>query len=115
MSRNLKRVGHLGIALTGVDAVANIQKACTVGDTATCNKAKYTETGKAAGSIVGGSVGGYAAYVGCNILFGVESAGTSLFWCAVIAGSASGYVGGKYGGKYGESKGKVLYEANGIK
>ncbi|MGV2872426.1 hypothetical protein [Colwellia sp. E150_009] len=111
MSRNLKRVGHLGIALTGGDAVANIQKACTVSDTATCNKAKYTETGKAAGSIGGGSFGGLLAYAGCSIVFSAPSAGSSLFWCSLIVGAGTGFVGGKYGGSGGEYLGEEIYKS----
>ncbi|SQD77197.1 protein of unknown function [Moritella yayanosii] len=38
MSRNLKRVGYLGIVLTGVNAISSIQKACTVSDDAQCSK-----------------------------------------------------------------------------
>jgi hypothetical protein len=110
MSRNLKRVGYLGIVLTGVDAVSNIQKACTVGDDAQCSKSKYTQTGKAAGSILGGSLGGYAAYVGCNILFGLESAGTSLFWCSLVVGAGTGYYGGKSIGTLGEAGGEEIYK-----
>ncbi|MBL4608565.1 MAG: hypothetical protein JKY01_12160 [Pseudomonadales bacterium] len=115
MSRNLKRVGYLGIMLTGVDAVANIQKACTIGDDVQCGKSKYTQTGKAAGSVFGGSLGGYAAYVGCNILFGVESAGTSLFWCSLVVGAGAGFYGAKSIGTLGEAGGKEIYKLSSIK
>lgn len=116
MSRNLKRVGYLGIMLTGVDAVSNIQKACTVGDDAQCSKSKYTQTGKAVGSIGGGALGGaVATWATCSIVFGLPTSGTSFFWCAVVAGAGGGYAGGKYGGEYGESKGEVLYKANGTR
>lgn len=116
MSRNLKRVGYVGIALTGFDAVANIQKACTVSDTATCSKAKFTQTGKAAGSIGGGVFGGAAAtWATCSIVFGLPTGGTSFFWCSIVAGAGGGYVGGKYGGKYVGEYGEELYKSNGIK
>ncbi|MBU2872007.1 hypothetical protein [Colwellia sp. E2M01] len=116
MARNLKRVGYLGIVLTGVDAVSNVQKACTVGDDAQCSKSQYTQTGKAVGSIGGGVLGGaVATWATCSIVFGLPTGGTSFFWCAVVAGVGGGYAGGKYGGEYGESKGEVLYKANGIR
>ncbi len=111
MSRNLKRVGYLGIMLTGVDAVSNIQKACTVGDDSQCSKSKYTQTGKAAGSIGGGALGGLLAYGGCNIVFGAPSAGTSLFWCSLVVGAGTGFVGGKYGGSGGEFLGEEIYKS----
>lgn len=113
MSRNLKRVGYVGIALTGIDAAANIQKACTVGDDATCRKAKYTQTGKAAVSIGGGIVGGGLATWGvCTIVFGIPSGGTSAFWCAVVAGAGGGYAGGVGGALLGEKGGELLYRTN---
>jgi hypothetical protein len=115
MAKNLNRVGYVGIALTVMDAGANIQKACTVGDDAACSKSKYTQAGKAVGSVGGGMAAGYATYVGCNILFGLESAGTSLLWCTIVAGVSVGYYGAKHGGAFGESKGEILYEANGVR
>ncbi|MBE0457413.1 hypothetical protein [Pseudoalteromonas prydzensis] len=116
MAKNLKRVGYVGIALTGVEASANIVKACTEGNTQACTKAKYVESGKAIGAVGGGILGGaVATWATCSIVFGLPSSGTSFFWCAVVAGGSGGYAGGKYGGEYGGSKGEVLYEANGIK
>jgi len=116
MSRNLKRVGYIGIALTGVDATANIKKACTTKNEKQCSKAKYTQVGKATGSVAGGFAGGAIASWGvCTLVFGLPSGGTSAFWCAVVAGGAGGYVGGNMLGKYGESKGEVLYKSYGIK
>lgn len=113
MSRNLKRVGYVGIALTGVDAVANIQKACTVGDDSQCNKSKFTQTGKAAAGIIGGSGGGFiASWATCSVVFGLSSGGTSFFWCAVVAGAGGGYAGGKYGGMLGEFTGELLYKTS---
>jgi len=80
MSQNLNKVGYIGIALTGINAAANISKACTVGNDTVCNKAKYTETGKATGNIFGGVLGGSATAWGvCSIVFGLPTAGTSMF------------------------------------
>jgi len=116
MSRNLNRVGYVGMALTGLDAASNIQKACTIGDDVQCSKSKYTQAGKAFGSIGGGTLGGaVATWATCSIVFGLPTGGTSFFWCALVAGGGGGYIGGNYGGEYGESKGEVLYEAYGIR
>ena len=112
MAKNLNRVGYVGIALTVLDAGANIQKACTVGDDAACSKSKYTQTGKAGGSILGGTLGGYAAYAGCNILFGLESFGTSLFWCSLVVGVGTGYYGSKGVGALGEAGGEEIHKLN---
>ncbi|CAM4425405.1 hypothetical protein [Pseudoalteromonas ostreae] len=51
MAKNLKRVGYVGIALTGVEASANIVKACSEGNTQACTKSKYVESGKAVGAV----------------------------------------------------------------
>lgn len=107
MSQNLKRVGYVGIALTGLDAVANIKKACTVSDTDACKKAKYTQTGKAGASVFDGIGGGMVAtWATCSLVFGLPTGGTSAFWCAVAAGSAGGYAGGKSGGYLGDKGGE---------
>jgi hypothetical protein len=113
MSQHLKKVGYVGIALTRVNAVANISKACTVGTTTACSKAKYTETGNAAGNIGGGIFGGFVTSWGvCTVAFGLPTGGTSAFWCALVAGSAGGYAGGKGLGLLGESLGDELYKVN---
>ena len=116
MAKNLNRVGYVGIALTGFDAAANIQKACTVGDDATCSKSKYTQTGKATGSILGGGISGsVAAWATCSVVFGLPTGGSSFFWCAVVAGASGGYAGGTYGGKFGEYVGEEVYISTGTK
>ncbi|MBL4826128.1 MAG: hypothetical protein JKY66_00175, partial [Spongiibacteraceae bacterium] len=113
MAKNLKRVGYLGIALTGVNAGLNIRKACLTGDDATCSKAKYTETGKATGSVIGGAGGGaVASWAACSLVFGLPTGGTSMFWCALVAGAGGGYVGAKIGGATGEWGGEKFYETD---
>ena len=54
--------------------------------------------------------GRFAAYGLCNLAFGIQSAGTSLLWCGIIAGAAGGYFGGQYFGDKGKGVGKVIYE-----
>ncbi len=100
--------------LTGVDAISNIQKACTVADDAQCNKSKYTQTGKAGGSIFGGG-GMLASWATCTVVFGFPTGGTSAFWCAVAAGSVGGYAGGVSGGYLGDKGGEFIYRMNSTK
>lgn len=112
MAKNLKRVGYVGVALTGVEATANIQRACLEGTDLECTKAKYVETGKGAGSIVGAAGGGLIASYGlCSIVFGLPSGGTSLLWCGIVAGGVGGYFGAKHGSHYIGDKAELLYEA----
>jgi len=76
-----------------------------------CSKTKYLEGGRLSGSIGGSAMAGFSAsYLTCNILLGVESAGSSLLWCRLIAGGVGTYKGGEYGASMGESRGKLLYE-----
>ncbi len=112
MATNLKRLGYVGIALTGVEAHANIQKACTLKpNSKQCGRTRYTETGKAAGSVVGGAAGGFlGGWVTCNLIFGLPSSGTSMFWCGIVAGGIGGYTGGKVGSSIGEGSGSFLYD-----
>ena len=107
----LKSMGYLSIALDSYSSGYKIYEACTTGREDECSKLKYTETVKFTGSVIGGSFAGSAgAYFTCNILFGLESAGTSLLWCSLLAGGASAYAGGDLGGKGGEKLGSVIYE-----
>ena len=110
MSKVLKRAGHVGIALDIGQSGLKIHEACTVGTDKECAKTSFKEGGRLTGSVAGGTFSGFAAaYVTCNVVFGLESAGTSLLWCSIVAGVAGGAVGGKYGGEFLEKKGETLY------
>lgn len=105
------RLGYVAIGLELIGGGANIHKACAFEPGSDrCIKAKFTQPPKVAGSIFGGALGGrLAAYGTCNILFGLESVGTSFIWCSVVAGAAGGYAGAKVGGGVGEGAGTVIY------
>ncbi len=110
MSKTLQRAGHIGIALDVGRSGLKIHEACTVGTDNECTKTSFKEGGRLAGSLGGGYYAGVAtAYVTCNILFGLESAGTSLLWCSIIAGVVGGTAGGKYAGDGVEAIGEELY------
>ncbi|MBT1062659.1 hypothetical protein KJY73_03685 [Bowmanella sp. Y26] len=110
MAKNLKQLGYVGIVLTGVEAHANIRKACLEGSEQQCTKATYLETGKGIGAVGIGTFGGFATSYGvCNLVFGLPSAGTSFFWCGVVAGATGGYAGAKVGEWAGEKGGDLLY------
>jgi hypothetical protein len=47
-------------------------------------------TAQGVGSVTGGLFGSAAGYVACNLVFGAPSAGTSVFWCGILAGGAAG-------------------------
>ncbi len=111
-ARTFNRLGYISMALDVGSSAAAIAEACAIEpDSAYCTKTKYTETGRAAGSIAGGSLGGAASsYVACNLIFGLESGGTSLLWCTIVAGVAGGYIGGNYGSDFGKGSGELIYK-----
>ncbi|WP_153039233.1 hypothetical protein [Microbulbifer sp. Q7] len=111
-AKNFARLGYIAIGLEVVGGYANIQRVCTqASGSVLCAKTKYTESLKVGGSVVGGVAGGgLAAYGTCNLLFGLETAGTSLLWCGLLVGAAGSYVGSKSLGKGGEVLGEFVYE-----
>ncbi|MCP4489348.1 MAG: hypothetical protein GY820_18865 [Gammaproteobacteria bacterium] len=44
------------------------------------------------------------------MLFGLETVGTSLLWCGIVAGAAGGYFGGRHGGQVMGYIGENIYE-----
>jgi hypothetical protein len=60
----------------------------------------FTATPKQRPRVLAGAAGGLAAgagtaYVVCNVIFGIETAGWSLLFCGLVAGGAGGYAGSK--------------------
>ena len=110
-TRNLKIGGYIAI---GLDASLNefaISEACASGDEDHCLRETYALRGKTLGSAsVGIGTGIYGGYAVCNIAFGLPTGGSSLFWCALLAGGAVGSLGGMGGGALGEYGGTKLYE-----
>lgn len=95
LSEKLRYGGYIGIALDVGQSGARIQRACTLDLVEEqCGRTSFRETGRVAGSVGGGAAGGFmAAYATCNLLFGLETAGTSLLWCGIVAGGVGGYLG----------------------
>lgn len=112
-SKNFARLGYMAIGLDIIGGVSNIREACSLKpESEPCTKSLYTEPPKVAGSIGGGMItGSVGSYLACNILFGLETLGTSFLWCSVVAGAVSGYGGAKLGGYALESTGEIIYKA----
>lgn len=113
VAKNFSRLGYVSMALDVAGGAANIKEACTLApDSPSCDKAKFVEPAKVTGSIGGGMFGGaVATYLTCNLIFGIETFGTSLLWCSVVAGAAGGYGGSKLGGSFGKDAGELIYKA----
>ena len=109
----LRGIGQFSIALDVAHSDFKIHEACTVGREEECTKMKYTEGGRLSGSAVGGGLGGFLApYLTCNLILGLETAGTSMLWCGLIAGGAGAYGGGTLFGMAGESGGELIYKVS---
>lgn len=110
-SKIFTRLGYVSIGLEVAGGVSKIAEACTLGQVdANCTKTKFTETGRVAGSVTGGVVGGTAtSYLVCNLLFGIETFGSSLLWCGIVAGAVGSYGGSKLGGSMSASGGEIIY------
>ena len=112
----VSRVGYTGVLMDIGQSGVLIHQACTTGREEECTKSKYVQGGRLSGALIGsyggGLVGGYLASYGvCNLIFGLPSGGTSLFWCGLVGAGAGGYVGGSAGGDFGKNRGAVLYES----
>jgi hypothetical protein len=111
LSKSLKHAGHFGIALDVGQSSVRIHRACTVDvDKNQCGRTGFKETGRVAGNVAGGFAGSAIAFITCNLVFGLPSAGSSLLWCGIIVGASSGYVASNKASGYFEKKGEVLYE-----
>ncbi|GAB1262654.1 hypothetical protein [Aurantivibrio plasticivorans] len=110
-ARTFNRLGYVAIALDVTASAATIAEACAVEpDSGYCSRTKYEQTGRVVGSVGGGAVSGtLATYLTCNLLFGLETAGTSLLWCTILAGAAGGYGGSQLFGSWGEDAGSEIY------
>lgn len=56
-------------------------------------------TAEGVGNVLGGLGGSAVGYAACNLVFGVPSGGTSLFWCGIVVGGAAGILLSKVGEK----------------
>ncbi len=111
-ARYMKAGGYIGIALGGVSASLAIQQVCNNDSGAACEKIKFTEGGKFAGSVgvgaVGGWVGGIAGSTICLGL-GVTTGIGGVICVAALVGTGA-WAGTTIGGTRGEQIGEKLYE-----
>ncbi|MCK3827163.1 MULTISPECIES: hypothetical protein [Pseudomonas] len=108
---------YVGLAMDVGVAGLEIREACVVGREVQCRRAKYVETGRLVGGVVGaagaGGLGAELTRRACNIFLGVATRGTGALTCAIIGGAMAGYLGGKKGGDGGAFLGGKIIEDNG--
>ena len=99
------------IALDIEQSVARVHCACTVdADKNQCGRTGFRKTGRVSGNVAGGFAGSAIAFITCNLVFGLPSAGSSILWCGIAVGASSGYFASNGLSGYAEEKGEVLYE-----
>ena len=109
-AQGVRRLGYLGIGLDVVWSGAEIRRHLQE-SRPDRNRRIAGETGRLAGSVGGGVLGGYAAtYVACSVVLGLPSVGTSVLWCGVIAGGIGAFGGGFAGARGGPIVGEGIYD-----
>lgn len=112
-AKYMKAGGYIGIGIGGVSSLLAIQEVCSGDSGVACEKIRFTEGGKFAGSTVVGSVSGWASgLAGAPIcaLLGVTTGIGGVVCVAAIVGTGT-WVGTTVGGKAGEYTGEKIYEA----
>lgn len=117
MSKWLGNGTYVGLALDVGVAGLEIKEACVTGREAQCRRAKYVETGRLVGGVIGaGGVGALGANLtrrACTVFLGVATRGGGALSCAIVGGAAGGYAGGNLGGAAGDLLGGKLIEVEG--
>ncbi|MNH32207.1 hypothetical protein D3C79_926330 [compost metagenome] len=108
----MKTGGYIGIGIGGVSSLLAIEQVCNGDSGAACEKIKFTEGGKFAGStaggVLGGGMAGYASGPICLAL-GVSTGIGGVVCVAAIVGIGA-WGGTTVGGMGGEIGGEILYE-----
>lgn len=117
MSKWLGNGTYVGLALDVGVAGLEIKEACVTGREAQCRRAKYVETGRLVGGVIGagglGALGANLTRRACSVFLGIATRGGGALSCAIVGGAAGGYAGGNLGGAAGDLLGGKLIEVEG--
>ncbi|WP_228677581.1 hypothetical protein [Marinobacter lipolyticus] len=108
-ARFVEHGGRLVVALDAGLAGYKIYEACSTGRTNECEQVAYVESGRFAGSAMGGAVGASLAPVLCTVV-GIGTGGIGGVACGIIAAGIGGAAGGKIMGDAGADAGQLVYE-----
>ncbi|MNQ51909.1 hypothetical protein D3C85_659100 [compost metagenome] len=105
--------GYIGIGIGGVSSLLAIQEVCVGDSGAACEKVRFTEGGKFAGSTVGGIIGGeIGKYTSGPVCLALGfSTGVGGVICVATVIGVGAWVGTTRGAQRGEVIGETLYEA----
>lgn len=95
----------LDVGLTGY----KIYEACSAGRAEQCEQVGLTESGRLAGSVIGGSFGASVAPVVCTVV-GIGTGGIGGIACGIVAAGVGGAVGGQVVGNAVAGLGQLIYE-----
>ncbi|WP_223530850.1 PAAR domain-containing protein [Pseudomonas sp. GL-R-19] len=114
-TKYIKYGGWLGTAIGGGASAVKVQDVCTAGNTETCERVKFTETGSFTGGIVGGGIVGAAlstsAVGGLCVGLGVPTGGLGLLVCSIVVVGAGSFSSSAIGSVIGEKMGERIFEA----
>lgn len=110
-ARTFRTIGYVGIALDIGASAARIAEVCQHNpDSEKCERTAFKQTGRAAGSVLGGMGGGLvASYGACTLVLGLTT-GPGAIACGIVAGGAGGIVGSQVGGSRLKSMGGLVYQ-----
>ncbi len=108
-ARFVEHGGRLVVALDAGLAGYKIYEACSTGRANECEQVAHVESGRFAGSAIGGAVGASIAPVLCTVV-GIGTGGIGGVACGIIAAGIGGAAGGKIMGDAGAGAGQLVYE-----
>jgi uncharacterized Zn-binding protein involved in type VI secretion len=108
-ARFVEHGGRLVVALDAGLAGYKIYEACSTGRGDECEQVAYVESGRFAGSAIGGAMGASIAPVLCTVV-GIGTGGIGGVACGIIAAGIGGAAGGKVMGDAGAGAGQLVYE-----
>ncbi len=112
-ARHYNKIGYVAVALDVGASASRIAEVCAENPgSQKCTRTKYGQSGRAAGSILGGAGGGALATTTlCTVALGLTT-GPGALSCSLIAGGVGGYFGAKGAGDIGKWGGETLYETS---
>lgn len=112
-ARYMKWGGWIGVAIGGGASYLKIQDVCEAGNTAACEKVKFTESGSFIGStFMGAAAGTFLGSASGPICAGIglSTAGAGGVACAILLVGIGSYAGTKGGEVSGDIVGEIIYE-----
>ncbi|NMY03863.1 PAAR domain-containing protein [Pseudomonas sp. WS 5059] len=109
----MKTGGYIAIGIGGVSSLLAIQEVCNGGTVEACERVKFVEGGKFAGSTMVGTVGGAVARSASGpicMAIGVSTGGVGGVVCVAAIVGVGTWAGTTLGAMGGEIGGEIMYE-----